>query len=135
MLLLRMREAEAQTRNNALEMEEKQGLLPHHLRDERLRLALGRGICTGTRQTELGSHYWVAATLALLCVSGRTLLVGIGFCMYRTSECLSRIYYNKICCVLYNIYVCLSIYVSVFLYLYVVGVYIDGEKRKYLTHG
>lgn len=71
MLLLGMGEAETQISNNALETEDKQGLLPPHSRDERPRLALGRGICTGTRQTELGSHYWVAATLALACVSGK----------------------------------------------------------------
>lgn len=50
----------------------------------------------------------------------RTLLLGIGFCMDRTSECLSKTYYNKICYVLYKIFVGLSIYVYAFLYLYIV---------------
>lgn len=72
MLLLRLGE-EAQISNSALEIEENQGLMPCHSRDKGPGLALGRGICTGTRQTELESHYWVAATLALVCVSGRTL--------------------------------------------------------------
>lgn len=120
MLLLRMGEAEAQISNNALETEENQGLLPLYSRDERARLALGKWICIGTRQTELVSHYWVAATLALLRVSERTLLAGISFCMYRTSECLSKTCYNKICCVLYKISMGLSTYISVFLYFYVV---------------
>lgn len=116
MLLLRMWEAEAQICNNALEIEENQGLLPRHSRGEGPRLALGREICSGTRQTELRSHYWVAATLALLCVSGMTLLVGIDFCMYTTSECLSKTNYfgkQNILCSLQDIcgfkYICICL--------------------------
>lgn len=74
MLLFRMGEVEAQISTNAVEIEENQGPLPGHSRGEEPRLALGRGFCAGARQTELGPCYRVAASLALLRVSGRTLL-------------------------------------------------------------
>lgn len=77
MLLLRMGEVEAQISTNAVEIEENQGLPSGHSRAEESRLALGRGICAGARQGELGPHYWVAASLSLLCVSVGRLLTWI----------------------------------------------------------
>lgn len=81
MLLLRMGEVEAQTSTNAVEIEENQGLPSGHSRGEEPSLALGRAICTGAKQTELGPHYHVVASLALLRVSGRRLLALTFMCI------------------------------------------------------
>ena len=69
-----MGEVEALISTNAVEIEENQGLPSGHSRGEEPRLTLGRGICAGAKQTELGPRYRVAASLALLCISGRRLL-------------------------------------------------------------
>lgn len=137
MLLLRMGEVEAQIGTNAVEIEENQGLPSGHSRGEEPRLALGRAICTGARQTELGPHYRVAASLALLRVSSRRLLA-LTFISIELQNFFPKHTVIKIRCALYKtVFVVLCIYVSVFLYLYVMSVYIDrgGKKRKYMRYG
>lgn len=128
MLLLRMSEVEAQISTNEVEIKENQGLPSGHSRPEESRFALGWGICAEARQAELGPHYWVAASLSL-CICWET--IGIDFLIYKISKLLSKTYCNKIHCTWYtSVFAFLIRYVSVFLYLYVIPVYIDRRKKK-----